>query len=160
MFDFSFGELAVCLLVALVVLGPEKLHGLIQGLGRFVGRARSYLRTLSMELERETELGELRRQVEETRQMFREQAEGFENAVKSVRQDIEHSGDSQDSSPSGEGPPSTDEQGLSESVGMPDSHGSAQKGRAAACPESSSEAIEDSGKSISETKGQNHRGQQ
>lgn len=87
MFDFSFGELTVCLLVALVVLGPEKLHGVIRGIGRVVGRARSYMRNLTDELERETELGEVKRQLEETKRMFREQAEEFKATVNSVRQD-------------------------------------------------------------------------
>lgn len=88
MFDFSFGELAVCLLVALVVLGPDKLHGLIRGAGRFVGQARSYMRNLASELERETELGEMRRQLEDTRRMFREHAQEFQGTVRSVQHGV------------------------------------------------------------------------
>lgn len=160
MFDFSFGELAVCLLVALVVLGPEKLHGLIQGLGRFVGRARVYLRTLSMELDRETELGELRRQVEETKQMFREQAEGVGNAVKSVQQDINRTGSSEGPNPPCEEPLPTESRGPSEPVGTADPHGAAGESRGTVQRESPSERIKGPEESISETKGQNHRGQE
>lgn len=88
MFDFSFGELTICLLVALVVLGPEKLHSVIRSTGRLVGQARSYMRNLTAELERETDLGEMKRQLEETKRMFREQAEEFQDTIKSVQQEV------------------------------------------------------------------------
>jgi len=42
--DFSFSELAIIFGLALVVLGPKKLPGLVQQVGRWVGRARHMAR--------------------------------------------------------------------------------------------------------------------
>jgi sec-independent protein translocase protein TatB len=75
MLDFSFSELVLCFVVALVVLGPERLPGVARTLGRWTGRARVYLRNLSSELERETQLAELKQQLEDTQRILREQAQ-------------------------------------------------------------------------------------
>jgi sec-independent protein translocase protein TatB len=75
MFDVGFSELLLCFVVALVVLGPQKLPGVARALGRWTARARSYVRNLSAELERETggagagfrrELDEAAREMRET----------------------------------------------------------------------------------------------
>lgn len=70
----SFGQIVVIILVALVVLGPQKTHKLVREVGRWVGRSRAYLRNLTEELERESgtaeafkELRELRSQAGELR---------------------------------------------------------------------------------------------
>lgn len=60
MFDVGFSELLVCFLVALVVLGPQKLAGLARILGLWAGRAKAYVATLAAELERETGADTLR----------------------------------------------------------------------------------------------------
>jgi sec-independent protein translocase protein TatB len=52
-FDFSFQELALTFGVALVVLGPKKLPGLVQQLGRWAGRARQMARQFREQLEQE-----------------------------------------------------------------------------------------------------------
>ncbi|HEU0198425.1 MAG TPA: hypothetical protein VFQ88_14605 [Nevskiaceae bacterium] len=70
---FSFGELVVIILVALVVLGPQKTHRLVQQIGRWVGRSRVYLRNLGEELERESGAGDALRELRETQKTMREQ---------------------------------------------------------------------------------------
>ncbi len=52
-FDFSFPELALTFGVALMVLGPKKLPGLVQQVGRWVGRARHMARQFREQLESE-----------------------------------------------------------------------------------------------------------
>jgi len=52
-FDFSMGELAIIFGLALVVLGPKKLPGLVQQIGRWVGRARHMARQFREQLEQE-----------------------------------------------------------------------------------------------------------
>jgi sec-independent protein translocase protein TatB len=74
MFDIGFSELALCFLVALVVLGPERLPPLARSLGRWTGQARAYLRHLSSELERETNAGELRKQLQDAKSALQEHA--------------------------------------------------------------------------------------
>jgi sec-independent protein translocase protein TatB len=52
-FDFSITELAIIFGVALVVLGPKKLPGLVAQIGRWVGRARHMARQFREQLETE-----------------------------------------------------------------------------------------------------------
>ncbi len=88
MFDFSFGELTVCLLVALIVLGPEKLHGVIRSVGRWSGQAKVYMRNLTAELERETHAAEIKRQLQDTHRMLREQTDELQAGVGSIHKDV------------------------------------------------------------------------
>ena len=74
MFDIGFSELVLCFVVALIVLGPEKLPGVARTLGRWTGTARSYLRNLSVELEREAHTAEIMKNVKEAKQAFESEA--------------------------------------------------------------------------------------
>lgn len=74
---FSFGELVVIVLVALVVLGPQKTHALVRTIGTWVGRARVYMRNLGEELERESETGDVMRELRQVHGMMRDQAGQF-----------------------------------------------------------------------------------
>ncbi|MBI3171399.1 MAG: twin-arginine translocase subunit TatB, partial [Hydrocarboniphaga effusa] len=47
MFEIGFSELLLCFVVALVVLGPQKLPVVARTLGRWTGRARMYVRNLT-----------------------------------------------------------------------------------------------------------------
>lgn len=73
MFDVGFSELLLCFIVALVVLGPEKLPRLARTIGQWTGQARGYLRNLTAELDRESQLGDLKRQLEEANDLMRKQ---------------------------------------------------------------------------------------
>lgn len=53
MFDVGFWELTFLMTLALLVLGPEKLPGLVTGVGRWLGRARAMARSLRLQIERE-----------------------------------------------------------------------------------------------------------
>ena len=55
MFDIGFSELALIAVLALVIAGPERLPGIMRGLGRFAGRARDVYAAMRSELEREVE---------------------------------------------------------------------------------------------------------
>ncbi len=66
MFDFGFSELLVIFVVALVVLGPTRLPGLVHKVGRWVGKARSMAREFREQLENEVNVEELNRAVRRT----------------------------------------------------------------------------------------------
>lgn len=53
MFEVGFSELLLIMAVALVVLGPEKLPGLVTKVGRWMGRARAMGRQFREQLEME-----------------------------------------------------------------------------------------------------------
>ncbi|MEO6184883.1 MAG: Sec-independent protein translocase protein TatB [Steroidobacteraceae bacterium] len=61
MFEVGFQELALIFGVALVVLGPTRLPGLVTKIGRWVGKARSMAREFRSQLESEINLEEMNR---------------------------------------------------------------------------------------------------
>lgn len=64
MFGVSFSELGLIFLVALVVIGPARLPGLVRKIGRWVGKARSMARDFQQQLENEINLEELNKLTE------------------------------------------------------------------------------------------------
>jgi sec-independent protein translocase protein TatB len=70
MFDIGWSELLLVLVVALVVVGPKDLPRLMRTVGRWVGRARAMadqFRSSFDEMARETELDELRQEIQALR---------------------------------------------------------------------------------------------
>lgn len=61
MFDIGFWEFSLIAIVALVVVGPERLPELTRTGGKLIGRARRTLRELKYDLEREAEFEEVNR---------------------------------------------------------------------------------------------------
>ncbi|MCG8378393.1 MAG: Sec-independent protein translocase protein TatB [Proteobacteria bacterium] len=56
MFDIGFWELVAIAIIALLILGPERLPEFARDLGNFVAKARRFIQTTRRELEREFEL--------------------------------------------------------------------------------------------------------
>ncbi|MCS6945497.1 MAG: Sec-independent protein translocase protein TatB [Sutterellaceae bacterium] len=67
MFDFSLGELGLIGVVALVVLGPERLPRVARTVGEWLGKAQRYVNQVKADIHREMELAELKRLQEEAR---------------------------------------------------------------------------------------------
>jgi sec-independent protein translocase protein TatB len=65
MFDVSFVELMIVAVVALIVLGPEKLPAAARTLGAFVRRARASWNAVRSEFEREVAAEELKKSMRE-----------------------------------------------------------------------------------------------
>lgn len=61
MFDIGFWELALIFVVALVVVGPERMPQLIRTTGQWLGRAQRVARELRAEFEREAQSQEYRK---------------------------------------------------------------------------------------------------
>ncbi len=61
MFDISFSELMVIGLVALVVIGPERLPKVARTLGHLLGRAQRYVNDVKADISREVQLDELKK---------------------------------------------------------------------------------------------------
>jgi len=60
MFDFSFWELAIVLVVALVVVGPDKLPIVAAKVGRWVGKAKRMMMSVRSDIEEELKAAELK----------------------------------------------------------------------------------------------------
>ena len=63
MFDIGFPELALASLVALLVLGPERLPSALRTLGLWLGRIRRGFNAVKSEFEREIGMDDVRRQL-------------------------------------------------------------------------------------------------
>jgi len=63
MFGISFSELLLVGLVALLVLGPERLPGAARAAGLWVGRLKRSFNAIKAEVEREIGADDLRRQL-------------------------------------------------------------------------------------------------
>jgi sec-independent protein translocase protein TatB len=61
MFDIGFSELMVIALVALIVIGPERLPRVARTLGHLAGRLQRYVADVKADINREVELDELRK---------------------------------------------------------------------------------------------------
>jgi sec-independent protein translocase protein TatB len=61
MFDIGFSEIVVIGVVALVVVGPERLPRVARTLGHLFGRMQRYVSEVKADINREIELDELRR---------------------------------------------------------------------------------------------------
>jgi len=61
MFDIGFSELLVIAVVALIVIGPERLPKVARTLGHLFGRMQRYVNDVKADISREMELGELRK---------------------------------------------------------------------------------------------------
>ena len=79
MFDIGFVELLICGVIALIVLGPERLPTAARAAGRWVGTARRMVSQFSSELDSQLKADELRKELREAGDI------GLEDVQKSVR---------------------------------------------------------------------------
>jgi sec-independent protein translocase protein TatB len=88
MFDVSLVELAVIALVALLVLGPERLPRAARTVGFYVRKARQSWYSVKSEIERELAADELKRSLKQTEETVRRAVGEGEAAVKSVASSV------------------------------------------------------------------------
>jgi sec-independent protein translocase protein TatB len=79
MFDIAFTELMVIGVVALIVIGPEKLPRMARTVGHLAGRLQRYVSDVKADINREIELDELRKM----RDSMQQAASSFETSVQS-----------------------------------------------------------------------------
>lgn len=84
MFDVAFSELVVIAIVALIVIGPEKLPKVARTLGALVGRMQRYVASVKADIEREMQFEDLQKLQQEIRQS----ANQVQSEVNRVQSDI------------------------------------------------------------------------
>ena len=77
MFDIGFSELLVIGVVALIVIGPEKLPRMARTVGVLAGRLQRYVSDVKADINREIELEELRKM----RDSMQQAATDFQSSV-------------------------------------------------------------------------------
>lgn len=84
MFDIGFSEMIVIAVIALIVLGPEKLPRVARTAGHLLGRMQRYVNDVKADINREMELDELRKlqkEMQNTAQSIEQTVKGEINAV-------------------------------------------------------------------------------
>jgi sec-independent protein translocase protein TatB len=78
MFDFSFAELVLIMVVALIVIGPERLPKVARAMGHLWGRAQRYVNGVKADIERDMAVEEYRK----LQQQVQEEGGALEQSVK------------------------------------------------------------------------------
>ena len=89
MIDLGLSKLAVIGVVALVVIGPEKLPKVARMAGSLYGRAQRYLHEVKTEVSREIELDELRNLQKEVHETAQSIKDNVENSIQQNLDDAE-----------------------------------------------------------------------
>src|SRR5436189_1852856 len=79
MFDIGFSEMMVIAVLALIVIGPERLPRVARTLGHLAGRLQRYVADVKADINREIELDELKKM----RDSMQQAATSFETSVHS-----------------------------------------------------------------------------
>lgn len=78
MFDISFAEILIIAVVALIVIGPQRLPKVARTLGHLFGRAQRYAHDVKNDIRHEMELEELKK----LKTSMQEAAHSFSNTVR------------------------------------------------------------------------------
>ncbi len=105
MFDISFSELMVIAVVALVVIGPEKLPRVARTVGHLFGRMQRYVNDVKADISREMALDDLRK----LQASMQETAQSLEQSVN----DTVRSAETEMNRIAGDAPPADPDAGAS-----------------------------------------------
>lgn len=89
MFDIGFSEILLVAVVALVVIGPERLPGVARNVGRYAGRLQRYVHDIKRDFNREVEFEEIKRlqhEMETTVQSMQESMRAVETTLQQETQ--------------------------------------------------------------------------
>jgi len=97
MFDFGFSELLLIAVVALIVVGPERLPKVARTAGHLLGRLQRYVSDVKADIQREMQLEELKKlqqqvaqQARELEGSIREQMSKVEAELETTAKEVEH----------------------------------------------------------------------
>jgi sec-independent protein translocase protein TatB len=89
MFDVSFLELLVIAVVALIVIGPEKLPKVARTLGALTGRMQRYITQIKEEVNREVRFQELQQLQQEIKETATKTQGKVQRNVENLTQDLD-----------------------------------------------------------------------
>jgi sec-independent protein translocase protein TatB len=88
MFDVGFSEIVLIAVVALVVIGPERLPKAARTMGLLFGRLQRYVGDVKADISREMELDELRKLQKQVQGAAQEFKTSVESAAQNVQQGV------------------------------------------------------------------------
>jgi len=91
MFDIGFTELMVIGVVALIVIGPERLPRVARTAGALLGRLQRYVAEVKADINREVELDELRKMKDSVQQAASEFESSMNEDLRKAESDLNRS---------------------------------------------------------------------
>lgn len=88
MFDVGFWEISLILVLALVIIGPERLPGAARKAGYFFGKARRYIEGVRSEVESELDINEFKRMLHNQEVQINELQQQLKAGVDEVKADL------------------------------------------------------------------------
>ncbi|HEY2970572.1 MAG TPA: Sec-independent protein translocase protein TatB [Casimicrobiaceae bacterium] len=88
MFDIGFSEIVVIGVVALIVIGPERLPKVARTLGHMFGRLQRYVNEVKADINREMELDELRKLQTEVQSAARDIEQSVTQATREMESGV------------------------------------------------------------------------
>jgi sec-independent protein translocase protein TatB len=92
MFDIGWSELVVIGIVALIVIGPKELPGVLRAIGQWVGKIKGMASDFQgqfQEAMREAEVADLKKQFDDASSAATNFTSGFDNPLESAKKEIE-----------------------------------------------------------------------
>jgi len=88
MFEIGFWEILLILVLALVIIGPERLPSAARKAGYYVGKARRYVEGVRSEVEAEFDITEFKRMLHNQEVQINELQQQLKNNVDDVKSDF------------------------------------------------------------------------
>ncbi len=83
MFDISFWELFISGVIALIILGPERLPKAAKTIGVWVGKAKRSFNAIKQDIDHELQMEELKKQLQEQKQQIEQ-----DSSIDSIKDDF------------------------------------------------------------------------
>ena len=99
MFDLGFSELMVIALVALVVIGPERLPKVARTIGHLAGRLQRYVADVKADINREVELDELRKMRDSMQSAASEMQSSFDAELRKTEGELNSAAEGKSEAP-------------------------------------------------------------
>lgn len=93
MFDFGFWELSIVMVVALLVVGPERLPALAGQVGKWVGKAKRMIASVRSDIESEIKAAELKEILEKQQSEIGELKEMLKDTQSEVEKEFQEDDD-------------------------------------------------------------------
>ncbi|MCR2745120.1 Sec-independent protein translocase protein TatB [Limnobacter parvus] len=91
MFDIAFSEMLIIAVIALIVIGPEKLPKVAKTVGHLLGKAQRYVSDVKSEINREMEIDELRKLQAEMQTAARKMEGDVQTTLRDTEADLNKS---------------------------------------------------------------------
>lgn len=89
MFDIAFSELALIGVVALVVIGPERLPRVARAAGHLLGRAQRYVSDVKADINREMQLDDLKKMQQQLDESARQMMSAASQEMQAVESSLQ-----------------------------------------------------------------------